>query len=67
MSHVVSDGDLVMLARTLVAGGHVQNTVTSNLHCGYGGDIDLSKELAGQGLSSLVHLDGDDRLVGRSS
>ena len=56
-----------MLARTLVAGGHVQNTVTSNLHCGYGGDIDLSKELAGQGLSSLVHLDGDDRLVGRSS
>merc|ERR1719429_257599 len=73
---VVGDGDLVLLASALVAGGHVENTVGVDVegdlnlrHSSWSwrnsSQIKLTQEMIvlGHGSLALVHLDGDGGLV----
>merc|ERR1712186_18615 len=73
---VVGDGDLVLLPSALIAGRHVQDAVGVNVEgdldlgntTGSGGNasqVKLAEEMVvlGHGPLSLVHLDGDGRLV----
>ena len=73
---VVSDGDLVLLASRLVAGGDVEDAVSvdveGDLDLGHSagcrrdsGKVKLTKQMVVFGHSSLtlVHLDGDGGLV----